>query len=229
MGTITDWLSGLSGAAVYAVVAALVFCEDALFFGFVIPGESAAVIGGVLAAQHRVSVYWLALIVVVAAVAGDSVGYEIGRRFGPRLLGARALRRHRGSIESARDLIRRRGPVAVFLGRFVAFFRAVMPALAGASGMPYRTFLLFNALGGLVWGIGFTLIGYAAGNAYSSIEHFVGRGAALVFVALVVVVLVVRIVRRRRAGGQGQDDGDDSPSDPAEDGAGGDGAGRHGD
>lgn len=129
MGTITDWLSGLSGAAVYAVVGGLVFCEDALFFGFVIPGESAAVIGGVLAAQHQVSVYWLAVVVVAAAIAGDSVGYEIGRRFGPRLLAARSLRRHRGSIESARDLIRRRGPVAVFLGRFVAFFRAV---IAGA-------------------------------------------------------------------------------------------------
>ncbi|WP_405783243.1 DedA family protein [Streptomyces sp. NBC_00859] len=215
MGTITDWLAGLSGAAVYAVVAGLVFCEDALFFGFVIPGESAAVIGGVLAAQHQVSIYWLALIVVAAAIAGDSVGYEIGRRFGPRLLAAQSLRRHRRSIESARDLIRRRGPVAVFLGRFVAFFRAVMPALAGASGMRYRTFLLFNALGGLVWGVGFTLIGYAAGNAYSSIERFVGRGAALVFVALVVVVLAIRYVRRRRRDNGGED-GADGPADEAD-------------
>lgn len=215
VGTITDWLAGLSGAAVYAVVAGLVFCEDALFFGFVIPGESAAVIGGVLAAQHQVSIYWLALIVVAAAIAGDSVGYEIGRRFGPRLLAAQSLRRHRRSIESARDLIRRRGPVAVFLGRFVAFFRAVMPALAGASGMRYRTFLLFNALGGLVWGVGFTLIGYAAGNAYSSIERFVGRGAALVFVALVVVVLAIRYVRRRRRDNGGED-GADGPADEAD-------------
>ncbi|NDZ78139.1 DedA family protein [Streptomyces sp. SID10853] len=230
MGTITDWLSGLSGAAVYAVVAALVFCEDALFFGFVIPGESAAVIGGVLAAQHQVSVYWLALIVVAAAIAGDSVGYEIGHRFGPRLLAARSLRRHQDGIESARDLIRRRGPVAVFLGRFVAFFRAVMPALAGASGMRYRTFLLFNALGGLVWGVGFTLIGYAAGNAYSSIEHFVGRGAALLFVGLVVVVLVVRYVRRRRRGGQetqdpqGSEDSQSPEGPEAPENHGGDGA-----
>ncbi|WP_328375103.1 DedA family protein [Streptomyces sp. NBC_00440] len=236
MGTITDWLSGLSGAAVYAVVAGLVFCEDALFFGFVIPGESAAVIGGVLAARHQVSIYWLALIVVAAAVAGDSVGYEIGRRFGPRLLAARSLRRHRNSIESARDLIRRRGPVAVFLGRFVAFFRAVMPALAGASGMPYRTFLLFNALGGLVWGVGFTLIGYAAGNAYSSIEHFVGRGAALVFVALVVVVLVVRHVRRRRRDSENGDAaagdehvGGGTSGEPEDGGADSDGTARHDD
>ncbi|WP_328316010.1 DedA family protein [Streptomyces sp. NBC_00388] len=231
MGTVTGWLSGLSGAAVYAVVAGLVFCEDALFFGFVIPGESAVVIGGVLAAKGQVSVVWLALIVVFAAIAGDSVGYEIGRRFGPRLLAARSLRRHRNSIESARDLIRRRGPVAVFLGRFVAFFRAVMPALAGASGMPYRTFLLFNALGGLVWGAGFTLVGYAAGNAYSSIENFVGRGAALLFVGLVVVVLVIRYVRRRRRGdsaGGGPADGADTPADGGTSGEPGDGAGGTG-
>ncbi|WP_127357617.1 DedA family protein [Actinacidiphila soli] len=199
MNAITDWLAGLSGAVVYAVVAALVFCEDALFFGFVLPGETAVVLGGVLASQHHVSVYWLALCVVLAAIAGDSVGYEIGHRFGPRILTTRPLRRHQGRIADAQDLIRRRGPVAVFLGRFIAFFRAMMPALAGASHMPYRTFLLFNAMGGIAWGVGFTLLGYFAGSAYTQIEHTVGRVLALVLAAIVIAALVVWHFRRRRA------------------------------
>jgi membrane protein DedA with SNARE-associated domain len=196
--TITDWLFGLSGPVIYAVLGALVFCEDALFFGFVLPAETAVVLGGVLANRHQVSVYWLALVVVLAAIAGDSAGYAVGHHFGPRILATRPLRKHQDRIADAQDLIRRRGPVAVFLGRFIAFFRAMMPALAGASHMRYRTFLLFNALGGLAWGIGFTLLGYFAGTAYTRVEHTVGRALAIVLVAVVVVALVTWHVRRRR-------------------------------
>jgi membrane-associated protein len=211
MHSITDWLSRSSGPAVYAVVAALVFCEDALFFGFVLPGETAAVLGGVVAGQGRVSVYWLAVVVVLAAVAGDSVGYEIGRRYGTRILDTRALRGHRDRIDRAEELIRRRGPAAVFLGRFIAFFRALMPALAGISRMRYRTFLLFNALGGLIWGVGFTLLGYFAGSAYQKVEKTAGTAVAVTVAVVVVAAVVVWHVRRRRREdepGGGGDSGD---------------------
>ncbi len=203
MHTITDWLGSLSGPVVYAVVGALVFAEDALFFGFVLPGETAAVLGGVLASQGRVAIGWLILIVVAAAVAGDSTGYEIGHRLGPAVLGSRPLRRHIDRVRRAQDLMRRRGPVAVFLGRFVAFFRAMMPALAGISHMPYRRFLLYNALGGITWGVGFPLLGYFAGTAYARVEGLVGRGAAIAIAAVVVVGLIVWHVRRRREHGGG--------------------------
>lgn len=198
MHTITDWLSRSSGVAVYCVVAALVFCEDALFFGFVLPGETAVVLGGVAASQGSVSVVLMCVVVSVAAVAGDSVGYEIGRRFGPRILDTRALRPHRERIGRAEELIRKRGPIAVFLGRFVAFFRAMMPALAGISRMPYRTFLLFNAAGGIVWGTGFTLLGYFAGAAYQKVERTAGTAVAVVVAVVVVAALVVWHVRRKR-------------------------------
>src|SRR5882757_9266521 len=198
MSTVTDWLSRSSGAAVYALVFALVFCEDALFFGFVLPGETAAVLGGVLAGEHKVSVYVLAALVVLAAVCGDSVGYEIGRRYGTRILDTRALRNHRDRTDRAQELIRRRGPAAVFLGRFIAFFRALMPALAGMSRMPYRLFLLFNALGGLVWGIGFVLLGYFAGTAYQQVEKTAGTAVAIVVAVAVVAAAVVWQVRRHR-------------------------------
>ncbi|MCW2875026.1 DedA family protein [Actinacidiphila oryziradicis] len=213
MNSVTSWLAGLSGPVIYAVVAAMVFFEDALFFGFVLPGETAVVLGGVLANRHHgVSVYWLALAVVIAAIAGDSVGYEIGHHFGPRILATRPLRGHQDRIGAAQDTIRRRGPIAVFFGRFIAFFRAMMPALAGISHMPYRTFLLFNALGGLTWGLGFTLVGYFAGSAYTQVEHTVGTALALVIAGLVVVALVVWHLRRRRARPDaGETNGPDEP------------------
>ncbi|MEW1862005.1 DedA family protein [Streptomyces sp. NPDC088194] len=198
MNSITDWLSRSSGTAVYAIVGALVFCEDALFFGFVLPGETAAVLGGVVASQGRVSVFWLCVVVVLAAVAGDSVGYEVGKRLGPRILETRALRGHRERIGHAEELIRRRGPAAVFLGRFIAFFRALMPALAGISRMPYRVFLAFNAAGGLIWGVGFTLLGYYAGDAYKRVEHTAGTAVAIVVAVVVVAALVYWHFRRRR-------------------------------
>ncbi|MEE4546583.1 DedA family protein [Streptomyces sp. V4-01] len=198
MHAITDWLARSSGLAVYCVVAALVFCEDALFFGFVLPGETAVVLGGVAASQGNVSVVVMCVVVALAAVAGDSVGYEVGRRFGPRILETRALRSHHERIGHAEELIRKRGPAAVFLGRFVAFFRAMMPALAGISRMPYRTFLLFNAAGGIVWGTGFTLLGYFAGSAYQKVERTAGTAVAVVVAVIVVAAFVVWHVRRRR-------------------------------
>ncbi|MBY8879325.1 DedA family protein [Actinacidiphila acidipaludis] len=220
MHSITDWLQHASAPMVYAVVGALVFCEDALFFGFVLPGETAVVLGGVVASQGHVSVYWLCVVVVLAAVLGDSVGYEVGARFGPRILEIRFLRKHRDRIGSAQELIRRRGPVAVFLGRFIAFFRALMPALAGISHMPYRVFLVFNAAGGLVWGVGFTLLGYFAGTAYKQVERTAGTAVAIAVAGIVVVALIVWEVRRHRRGegkqGRGRKPGEAGESGSAE-------------
>ncbi|MCI3245945.1 MULTISPECIES: DedA family protein [Streptomyces] len=198
MHALVDWLTGLSGPVVYLVVVGLVFAEDALFFGFVLPGETAVIIGGVLARRGTVDPVWLTLAVVVAAVAGDSVGYEMGRRLGPPLLDSRPLRRRADRVGKASALLRRRGPAAVFVGRFVALFRSLVPALAGAARMPYRRFLLYNALGALVWGVGNALVGYAAGAAYERVEGVVGRTVALVSAVLVVAALVVWWVRRHR-------------------------------
>jgi membrane protein DedA with SNARE-associated domain len=184
---------------VYTAVGLLVFAEDAIFVGFVIPGETAAVLGGVSASQGHVVLAWVCLLVVAAAITGDSVGYEVGRHFGPRILALRPLRRHQGRLNDARRFLARSGGLAVFLGRFVAFFRAVMPALAGLSLMPYRRFLAFNALGGLVWGISFVLLGYLAGNSYAQIEKLVGRGVAAGAVVLALLVFIAWRVRHARA------------------------------
>jgi membrane protein DedA with SNARE-associated domain len=199
VGSIVSGLDHLSGLVAYSVIAALVFGETAIFLGFVLPGEAAVVLGGVLANRGHLSLATLMIVVVVSAVVGPIVGYEIGRRMGDRLFAARALRRIPGGPERARTALRERGGLAVLLGRFVAFVRAVMPAAAGAVRVPYRTFLIYNAAGGLIWGVGYCLLGYAAGSAYAAVEERVGTGIAIAAAAAVVAVAVLWAVRRHRA------------------------------
>jgi membrane protein DedA with SNARE-associated domain len=185
-------------AALLAVVAALVFGEAAVFLGFVIPGETAVLLAGFVASTGRLSVVTLAIVVVAAAIIGDSVGYEVGKRFGPRLLRMRALSRHEHRVDGARAFLDGRGAPAIFVGRFTAFLRAVTPALAGLSGMRYRRFFVYNAAGGIVWGAGCTLAGYLAGSSYETVAHRLGQGGAAAAVLLALAVLVVWRVRRRR-------------------------------
>jgi membrane protein DedA with SNARE-associated domain len=198
MTGLLDHLFNLTPAWVYVVVTALVFAEDALFVGFVLPGETAAVLGGVIASRGHVRLTLVIVLVVAGAIVGDTVGYEIGRRVGDQILRARIFDKRRRNLENAQAFLRRRGGSAVFLGRFVAFFRAVMPALAGTSRMRYRKFLAFNAAGGLVWGVGFVVLGYVAGGSYQAVEKSVGTVAALVVVGVVLFALLIRWARERR-------------------------------
>src|SRR5205823_3743307 len=140
---------------------------------------------------------------VAGAIIGDSIGYEIGRKFGPALkaskLGQRvgADRWHRGEAYLAR-----RGGKAVFLGRFIGVLRALVPTVAGASGMPYRRFLLWNAMGGLIWGPTFVFLGYLAGSSYQRVEKIAGRAS---LVLLLIAVLVAAVVTVARAAAKNRD------------------------
>jgi membrane protein DedA with SNARE-associated domain len=196
---LVDHLLTVPAPLAYTVVALLVFGEAAVFVGFVLPGETAVVLGGVLAGSGRLSLPLLLVVVVVAAVAGDSVGYEVGRRFGPRLLASRHVVKHEERFDGARRFLRERGGWAVLLGRFTAFLRAAVPGLAGLSGMPYRRFLVFNAAGGLLWGVGFSLLGYLAGDSYAKLEKGVGRTSAVLTLVLVVGVALVLWRRAHRS------------------------------
>jgi membrane-associated protein len=199
MSGLVDRLLGVPAWGVLVVVGLLVFSEDALFVGFVLPGETAAVLGGVAARLGHVPLAGVMVVVIVAAVVGDTVGYEIGRHFGPRILALRALEKRRSRLQDAQDFLARRGGPAVFLSRWVAFLRAVMPALAGTARMRYPVFLAFNAAGAIAWGVVVVLAGYLAGESYARVEKFLGRGAALVVAAIVLIALLVWRLRRRRA------------------------------
>jgi membrane-associated protein len=193
-----DRLIGLPAEWVYLIVAALVFAEDALFVGFLIPGETAAIIGGVTASAHHTNLAAMISIVVVAAIVGDTVGYAIGRRYGVRVLEIGPLARRRERVDRARNFLARRGGPAVFLARFVAFLRAIVPFLAGTSHMHYRVFLIFNAAGGIAWGVAVVVLGYLAGLSYQMVAKTFGEITAIVVAAIAIVVLVVVRIRRRR-------------------------------
>ena len=199
MSSLIGGLTHLSGWVAYAVVAALVFGETAIFLGFVLPGEAAVVLGGVLASRGHVSLALLIVVVVAAAVTGPLMGYEIGRRMGDSLFASRVLRRVPGGADKARSALRDRGGAAVLGGRFVAVIRAVMPAAAGAAQVPYRTFLIYNVAGGIIWGVGYCLLGYLAGSAYVAIERKVGAGLAIALAVIILAAVATWAVRRHRS------------------------------
>jgi membrane-associated protein len=200
MSHLLGLLLDIPAPLVLTAIGALVFSESAFFLGFVLPGETSVLLGGFLASTGRFSVLPLAVVVVGCAIVGDTVGYEVGRRFAPWLLRSRLLRSRRHRMEGARAFLDGRGASAVFLGRFTAFLRAVVPALAGLSRMRYRRFLAYNAAGGLTWGVSVVLLGYFAGSSYQRVEQWLGRSGAVVVLVFVVVVLVVwHRTRSRRA------------------------------
>jgi membrane-associated protein len=186
---VVDTLLGVPPALALLIIAVLVFGEAALFFGFVLPGETAVVYGGVLAEAGKVSVAVVLVVVILAAIVGDSVGFEVGRRLGPRLTRARLLAKQQERIETAQAYLRRRGGRAVVMGRFTAFLRAVMPALAGASRMEYPRFLAFNATGGILWGSACVLLGYFAAHSISTVSHYLGLTSAAIGVVIVLGLL----------------------------------------
>lgn len=197
--SVLDAIRSVPSALAYVIIALLVFGEAAVFIGFVFPGETAVLLGGFLANQGHLDILTLIVLVVVCAIVGDTVGYEVGKHLGPRVLRLGIFQKHRARLDRAQEMLRRRGGPAVFLGRWTAFFRAVMPGLAGLSQMRYRVFLFWNALGGLAWGVTFTLVGYFAGASYEKVASTIGKGSAAVVVVLVIIGLVIWRVRRRRA------------------------------
>lgn len=219
MSGVLDNILNLDPFWLLLIAGLLVFAEDAVFVGFVLPGETAAVLAGVAAGAGQVPLPAAVVVVVAAAIVGDSVGYEVGKLWlAPALERLRFLDKHRTRIDQAQDFLRRRGGGAVFLGRFTAFFRAMMPALAGASRMPYRKFLLWNALGGVVWGTLYVALGYLTGKSYHHIEKWLGRGFAGGLAVIVVIALVVWRVRSERRRDDIEDDVDqavgESPETP---------------
>jgi len=194
---VSSWLEHFHGPVVYVLCGLLVFGEAAVLLGFVIPGETAALIGGALASLHHINLVVMLFVVVACAIAGDSVGYEVGKHLGPWLVERRPLRGHPG-VRRSQELLARFGGPAVFLGRWVALARALVPGLTGMSGMRYRTFLLYNAIGGITWGVTFVMIGYVAGQSYAAVARTVGVYSLVIVGTAALAVVAIVVVRRRR-------------------------------
>jgi membrane-associated protein len=195
VGPLLHPILSLHGWTAYALVGVLVFAEAAIMLGFVFPGETAVILGGVLASENHINIIGIIAVVVACAIIGDSVGYFVGQRWGQRLLTTRPLAKRHKVLDRSLQELNRRGAIAVFLARFSAFLRAVVPGLSGISDMRYRTFLPANAAGGIVWGTGFCLLGYFVGQ---KVEHISGV-VSYVVLGVIVVAVVLLAVRRRRA------------------------------
>ncbi len=181
---------------VYAVVFVVVLLEGAVPAGLLVPGEATALAGGATVALGVTDLVPMALAVVAGAVLGDGLGFLLGRTAGPRVLRWRVLASRRDRVLRVQTRIAERGGAALVAARWTAFVRTMAPALAGASGMPYRRFAGWNALGALTWGVTSVAVGAVAGRSAADVQGWVG--AAGVFLAVVVVLAVLRAAHRRR-------------------------------
>jgi len=189
----------LHGWPVYLVVAALTFVESAAFVGFVLPGETAMVVAGILAARGNISLSVMLAVAAAAAVSGDQVGYLIGRQLGTRLREGRLARRIGDRRwDRAEAAVRRHGGWAVLGARWVAVLRALVPTVAGALRMPYRTFLAANAIGGVSWSVVAVMIGYWGGGSVNSAQDLLSRTSILGITILGVAAVTVLLKRRRQ-------------------------------
>jgi membrane-associated protein len=184
----------------FLLLLGLAFAEAALLVGFVLPGETALLLGGVLCAAGVFPLPAFLVAAVVAAALGDSTGYGIGHHFGVRIKQSRLGRKvgaHRWSTAEA--FVDDHGGKAVFLARGQAFLRALVPALAGIVRMPYREFLPWNVAGAVVWGGGVVLLGYVFGNSLQRVEQVLGVVGVVFAVVLVTVFVLWRRGRDQRS------------------------------
>jgi membrane protein DedA with SNARE-associated domain/membrane-associated phospholipid phosphatase len=192
LSRVAETILSLHGWVALLVVFLLPALEASAFVGVVFPGEIAVILGGVLAFQHRVGLTAVLAVAVVGAIVGDTVGYLVGRRWGRRMLQGslrRFVKDHH--LDQAERFLGRHGGKAVFFGRWTAALRALIPGLAGMSGVHYRTFAIWNVLGGGLWAATFVLVGYVAGEGWRKVEDTAKRAS---LVLLLIVLLVVGIL-----------------------------------
>jgi membrane-associated protein len=196
---LTD-LSDTLGAWTYLLVAGLAFLETGAFVGLIAPGETAIVLGGVVAAQGGVDLVPMLLIAWAAAALGDLASFMLGQRLGRRFIVARGPRLGISAerLERVEEFFDRHGPKAILIGRFIGIVRAVAPFLAGASGMRLRAFLPWSLLGTAAWASAFTLVGYAFHASFASAAHTLAHGALAAAVLASAFLLVRAHLRARR-------------------------------
>ena len=182
----------------YVVLTVIVFTETGLLIGFFLPGDSLLITAGLVAATGALDIWWLNVLLVAAAIAGDSVGYAIGARIGPRL-----FTREKSWLFNPRHVVRtrefyaRHGAKTIVIARFVPIIRTFAPVVAGVGEMPYRRFLLYNVAGGLGWVLSMTWAGYLLGNVVPNIDRHI-HVVVIVVIVLSVIPIGVEIIRERR-------------------------------
>jgi membrane-associated protein len=206
-----DWVLGLLTGAYslddlirwggYLILVAIVFTETGLLIGLFLPGDSLLITAGLLAAGGLLNMWWLNLLLCAAAIIGDSVGYAIGARIGPRIFTReKSLLFNPAHVERTRRFYERYGAKTIVIARFVPIVRTFAPVLAGVGTMRYGRFLAYNVAGGIGWVVSMTGAGYLLGNAIPGIERRI-HIVVIVVIVLSVIPIVVELVRERRRHG----------------------------
>ena len=179
-----------------------VFAESGMLVGFFLPGDSLLFTAGLLAADGRLNIAVIAIGAAIAAVAGDQVGYTIGRRAGPMLFARENWLITPARVAKTERFFAERGGRAILLGRFVPIVRTFIPVLAGIVRMPYRHFVAWNVGGGILWGAGVSLLGFALGSSIPNIDRYL-----LPIVGVIILLSVIPVFRELRRG--------EDPDEPA--------------
>ena len=183
---------------------AIVFAESGLLFGFFLPGDSLLFTAGLLASQGALNFPVIVVGCAVAAIAGDQVGYVIGRKAGPALFRRPDSRFfHKKNVERAKAYFDKNGPRTIILARFIPVIRTFTPVVAGVGQMDYRKFVTYNVVGGILWGSGVTTAGYVLGESIPDIDRYLlPIIGVIVMVSFIPVFLeVIKAYRNRKPDG----------------------------
>jgi len=175
-------------------ITGIVFVETGLFFGFFLPGDSLLVTAGILAAAGQLDIAWLLLFPTLAAIAGDQTGYAIGRTAGTAL--ADRYPRFRKHLDRAHAFYEQHGTKTIVIARFVPIIRTFVPAVAGAARMRYRSFVVFNIVGGTLWVFSTVLLGYGVGSAIPNVDKYLHVVIGIV-IALSLIPVVLEWYKHR--------------------------------
>jgi membrane-associated protein len=184
------WLPTIPMWSLMVILFAIVFAESGLFFGFFLPGDSLLFSAGLLVSQSKLSIgLWELLIVLfVAAVSGDSVGYWFGQKFGrPFFSREGSLVRDPHHLQKAEQFYAKHGKKTIILARFVPIVRTFAPIAAGISSMHYRTFISYNIIGALIWSVGITLAGFWLGKVIPDVDRYL-----LPIIGLIIVLSIAQ-------------------------------------
>ncbi|MEK7515624.1 MAG: VTT domain-containing protein [Patescibacteria group bacterium] len=183
----------------YFGIATIVFAESGLLFGIFFPGDSLLFVAGLLSAAGFLEPIQLIVLVVIAAILGDSVGYWFGANVGTNFFKRKDSRLFKQEYVKRTELFYQKyGGRAVVLARFVPVVRTLAPILAGIGSMKYSTFLRYNALGGALWGIGMTTLGYSLGSVIPNSESYI-LPISLVIIILSFLPIIINLMRGKRA------------------------------
>jgi membrane-associated protein len=191
-------LKGLIQWGGMSLICVVVFTETGLFVGFFLPGDSLLVTAGIFAAAGYLHIGWLLILGAVCAIAGDQVGYWIGRRAGQALYKKNdSLLFKKRHLERAHEFYEKYGGKTIVLARFVPVIRTFAPPVAGAANMNYRRFTMFNIIGGMLWVWGMVLVGYFLASAIPSVDkHLHIIIAVVIFISI--LPIIIETWRQRR-------------------------------